>query len=559
MGIFEQLNEKLKGATVEKFKKKLLLILLAYLLLLAFFSVAVLTGDGMMYFISGFIISAFILIYAIISIFKNNVRDLLDIKNLISNLLKSIDYYHPVLDESLTNLRERDFTYKIEPPDNNDLKLAEFDKLLHTVKGANEKIKAANLQNQRISFDLVRSIQKLVETSNIQASGSSEQASSVAEITATMEELARTAAQIAENSNKVAKQADESDTASKEGFELVNNVIQAIQTIDTKMNQISQKTQVLGSQSKQIGKVLDIIYEIANETHLLALNATIESVAAGEFGKRFGVVAAEVRRLAESARENAESTKAIIEEFQNSINTTILSIDEGSKLTSNVNTTAQEISNHLIHITQTVAQTSQNASEISIATQQQRSASEQIVITLKDVTEVTKLQAEELKVSSHELEKLNSLALNLQLLTQQVIIDSNLSLGFKVRQMADLPEVFRMDKRQHQQILTQILEENNFIELVYIADIEGRLVSWHAQKENEDTQELLRVGTDCTSRPWFSNGLDSRIPFISEVYKSLTSKEECFSVSVGIFDETDQCAGVISIDINSREWNKIIL
>jgi len=112
-----------------------------------------------------------------------------------------------------------------------------------------------------------------VLTSNIQASGSSEQASIVAEITATMEELARTAAQIAENSNKVAKQAEDSDDTSKEGFSLVNNVIQAIETIDAKMSQISQKTQVLGTQSKQIGKVLDIIYDIANETHLLALNA----------------------------------------------------------------------------------------------------------------------------------------------------------------------------------------------------------------------------------------------------------------------------------------------
>lgn len=559
MGLFESLNHQLKGSTIETLKKKFLLIILAYLLLLASFSAGILSGSHFFYFITGFIVSGALLGYASWSILYKNVGQLREIRGLIGQLLEAMDYYHPLLHESIINLKNRDFTFAVGVPDKEQVRMGEYDGLLKLLQEAVDKIKSSTLQNQRISFDLVRSIQKLVETSNIQASGSSEQASSVAEITATMEELARTAAQIADNSNKVAHQAEQSDKASKDGYDLINSVILAIQTIDTKMNHISQKTQVLGSQSKQIGKVLDIIYEIANETHLLALNATIESVAAGEFGKRFGVVAAEVRRLAESARENAESTKAIIEEFQNSINTTILSIDEGSKLTSNVNRTAQEIIKQLNNIITTVAQTSQNAHEISIATQQQRSASDQIVLTLKDVTEVTKLQAQELKKSSNELEKLNSLALSLQLLTQQVIIDSPLSLGFKVRQFADSPDMFRMDKRLQQQAMQFILQENQFIELIYISNSEGRMISWSAQKGGEkDLTEMMRVGSDCTVRPWFANALNSRNPYISEVYKSLYSKEECFSVSVGIFDETEQCTGVLSIDINSREWNKIV-
>ncbi|MCP5108309.1 MAG: hypothetical protein GY950_33290, partial [bacterium] len=383
MGIFQELNQRLKGTTVENFKRKLYLVGLSYLVLLTFFTVSLFFDRRVPIFIAGVLLSMFLLVFAVISIFKKNVGQLLEIKKMLALLLEGIGAYHPLLKESLNNIKDRDFTQKVEIPEGRDSQLPEYIQLLEIVKDASEGLKTGNMQNLRISFDLVRTIRNLVITSSVQASGSSEQASSVAEITATMEELARTAAQIAENSNKVAKQAGNSDKTSKEGFSLVNNVIQSIRTIDAKMNQISQKTQVLGTQSKQIGKVLDIIYDIANETHLLALNATIESVAAGEFGKRFGVVAAEVRRLAEGARENAESIKTIIEEFQNSINTTILSIDEGSKMTSNVNRTAQEIIQHFTDITESVAQTSQNANEISIATQQQRSASDQIVLTLK--------------------------------------------------------------------------------------------------------------------------------------------------------------------------------
>ncbi len=558
MGIYNDLNEQLKGATINKFKKKMILIGLSYLLLMAFFIASVFLPRPVLVLIAGIAVSGGMMVYAVISVFRTNVQQLLSIKTMLSKLLNGTSLYHPLLQESMGNMRDSDFSGKIDFPEDESTRIQEYDELLRSLKSASEKIKSNNMQNQRISFDLVRSIQKIVETSSVQASSSSEQASSVAEITATMEELARTAAQIANNSNKVAKQAEDSDKASKEGFDLANNVIQAIQTIDAKMNQISQKTQILGTQSKQIGKVLDIIYDIANETHLLALNATIESVAAGEFGKRFGVVAAEVRRLAESARENAESTKSIIEEFQNSINTTILSIDEGSKLTSNVNRTAQEINKKLTDITVTVAQTSQNASEISIATQQQRSASDQIVLTLKDITEVTKVQAQELKKSSGELEKLNALALNLQLLTQHVIIDSDLSLGYKIRKFASSEEALSMDKRLHQNLLQNILEENQFIELIYIADQNGKLFSWCQQKETGEVSDILRVGNDFSNRSWFVNASNSTIPYISEVYKSLLSHEDCFSVSVGLFDEKRDSVGVLTIDINSKEWNKIV-
>jgi len=465
--------------------------------------------------------------------------------------------YTPRLTEVTARLRDSDFTTSVTTPAADGSSLPEQESLFANLREATDKIKMAAQQNQRISVDLVRSIRALMEAGNIQASGSAEQASSIAEITATMEELARTAAQIAENSNKVARLAENSDRASHEGSDLINNVISHIEQIDEKMHQISQKTQVLGTQSKQIGKVLEIIHNIANETHLLALNAAIESVAAGEFGKRFGVVAAEVRRLAEISRENAESIRTIIEQFQNSIDTTTLAIEEGTKMTTSVNQTAQEIIKQFNRIVDAVTTTSQSTNEISIATQQQRSASDQIVLTLKDISQVTKQQASELKKSSRELEKINTLALNLQIVTQQTVINSPLSMGFKISQMAQRPEIVSMDRRLHQQALAQITEENHYIELLYATDPAGKMFSFCLGKQGGDAPEILAIGNDFSNRPWFVNVVGHRRPFISEVYKSLFSGEDCFSVSISIFGETGALSGVLAMDINAKEWNKI--
>ena len=109
-----------------------------------------------------------------------------------------------------------------------------------------------------------------------------------------------------------------------------------------------------------------------------------------------------------------------------------------------------------------------------------------------------------------------------------------------------------------QEELQRILTDHPFVEMAYVADGEGKLVSWNTRTMEEAGAELLRLGMDCTNRPWFANAVNSNNPFISEVYKSLVSGEDCFSVSVGVFDDARAGIGVIVIDINSNEWNKIV-
>jgi methyl-accepting chemotaxis protein len=235
---------------------------------------------------------------------------------------------------------------------------------------------------------------EVLSTAEQHATGSVQQAASISQVTATMEELTNTAKQIAMSATSVEKIADDSAHAAHAGYESVGEALEAMEKIRRRVADISGKTLLLGERSQRISEVLNLIKDIAGEIHLLAVNAAIESAAAGEHGKRFAVVASEVRRLAERTRESAEEIKGIVGEIQSATNTSVLATEQGVK----------EVENGVSLATRA------RGSQITFATQQQQSASEQIVQTMREVAEVTKNAAAGMKHSANSVGELNLLA-----------------------------------------------------------------------------------------------------------------------------------------------------
>ena len=87
----------------------------------------------------------------------------------------------------------------------------------------------------------------------------------------------------------------------------------------------------LGKKSQQIGAVLDIVTELAEQTNILSINATIEAAGAGENGKRFAIVADEIRKLADRVAGSAKEIRALIDDVRSSVNTTVMATETGSK------------------------------------------------------------------------------------------------------------------------------------------------------------------------------------------------------------------------------------
>ena len=103
------------------------------------------------------------------------------------------------------------------------------------------------------------------------------------------------------------------------------------QALKRQVDQIVGHMLALGKKSQQVGSVLDLINELAEQTNILAINATIESAGAGESGRRFAVVAEEIRKLADRVGGSTKEIRGLIDDIRTSTNTTVMATEDGVK------------------------------------------------------------------------------------------------------------------------------------------------------------------------------------------------------------------------------------
>lgn len=218
-----------------------------------------------------------------------------------------------------------------------------------------------------------------------QAATSSEMSSTVAEITSTMEELLASSAQIAEHSKAVASLANQAFDDSRKGSEAMQQVLDRIHDIRTD-NQLSLEEIVeLGAKSKRISKVMEIINAVADQTKLIAFNAALEASSAGEAGKRFSVVAGEIRRLADSVTDSTSEIETKIVEIQDSISRLVITSEKGAAGISAGLSASANTAERLKEIVNAASQTTSAAQQISLSTHQQKTASNQVVVALREI------------------------------------------------------------------------------------------------------------------------------------------------------------------------------
>jgi methyl-accepting chemotaxis protein len=247
-------------------------------------------------------------------------------------------------------------------------------------------------------------------TMDQQSGFSTQLSSSVVEISSTMEEFSSTASQIAQHSQSVVERADKTLTDTKNGAAEVEN-------LSFKVNDVSHNIQAnlneiveLGRKSKEINKVMEIINNIANQTKLIAFNAALEAASAGESGKRFGVVAVEIRRLADSVVESTAEIEGKITEILDSVNRLVMSSEKSFQLIQEGQEYASHTVSMLIESVDGVEETTDAARQISLSTQQQQIASSQVVLALKDIEQGVRFATDSIHQTNNVTDELLELS-----------------------------------------------------------------------------------------------------------------------------------------------------
>jgi methyl-accepting chemotaxis protein len=188
----------------------------------------------------------------------------------------------------------------------------------------------------------------------------------------------------------VAAVAEQTARAARSGESTVQTSHESIASIRLQVDLVVNHTLELGRKSQQIGAVLDIVSELAEQTNILAINATIEAAGAGQAGKRFAVVADEIRKLADRVAGSTKEIRTLIDDVRGAVNTTVMATETGSKAVDAGSMQFADVASAFKQIAGLVGTTTQAAREIELSTKQQTTAVEQVNLAIGNTAQAAR-------------------------------------------------------------------------------------------------------------------------------------------------------------------------
>lgn len=250
--------------------------------------------------------------------------------------------------------------------------------ILYQVQDKAEQVATSSKQLTESTEQLAQTSDQITISSTEIASKTDQQTISVRDVSCAVENMSSEIQHTANTTHTVSTMSENAATTAQHGSIAIQSAIAQMNNIEYSVTSSSQAVSTLGEHSKEIGAIVYAISDIARQTNLLALNAAIEAARAGEAGRGFGIVAEEVRKLAEQSDDASKQIAVIISKIQIDIDQAIIAMHEGTKEVVTGTQVIHTAGKSFTEIATNAIEVSQQVKEISTAIQQMATNSQTI-------------------------------------------------------------------------------------------------------------------------------------------------------------------------------------
>lgn len=279
-------------------------------------------------------------------------------------------------------------------------------KATQQVAGAIQEVARGTSEQTRLVTNTMETVGQVNNAIQQISAGAQDQAVNVTTTADMVGQMAVSIQEVASGAQTVSASAEKTKTAADKGENAVKLTIEGMDGIKRKVFETSNKIIELGEHSQQIGEIIQVIDDIAEQTNLLALNAAIEAARAGEHGKGFAVVADEVRKLAERSSKATREIADLITNIQKLTAGAVTAMEEGTGEVEQGAFLALDAGTALQEILQSVGETYRQVQNISAAAEQISASSQEVVKAIDNVSAITQentAATEELTAASNQV------------------------------------------------------------------------------------------------------------------------------------------------------------